>query len=150
MTATQTILTLDSVRSRLVEILDALDVAGATFAGSDRRRAERWAYRRRLHLRMQPVGDIARRLEVVTRNLSQGGIAFLYTTALDAGTACWVDLVTTDQWWRTACGVIVRSCRVRDDIHEIGVQWVTPLDTTLYVEHDRRIRAEVPWVGPDG
>lgn len=114
-------------------LLDKLDFAAAKLPSSSRRNSQRLAYRvESIPVTItHPGGSVARCL-VKARNLSAGGMSFLYGGFLHHGTECRIILKTLDAS-SVVVDATVRSCRlVQHHIHEVGVQFREKLDPTLF------------------
>ena len=79
-----------------------------------------------------PAGS-SRELSVVARNLSRGGMSFLSKRFLTPATRCTMRLRTLEQDRRTVVGAVRRCEPVGGGVHEVGVQFLQPIDTTQFV-----------------
>ena len=81
---------------------------------------------------------------VSTRNLSAGGLSFMYGGFLHSGTLCSIVLTDTQGELVKLLGV-VRSCRhVSKTLHEIGVQFTKKVDPARFVRTDARMTSNDP------
>lgn len=136
----------DNLRIRVDErdpILDKLDRAAAKSPPTSRRGSQRLAYRvEGIRVTItHPGGSVARCL-VKGRNLSAGGMSFLYGGFLHHGTACTIILKTTGER-PVVVEASVRSCRfVQQNIHEVGVQFREKLDPRLFCGPGTKVTSE--------
>ena len=78
------------------QILEQLDNAAGRGPDAGKRHSSRRRWRTSLKIRVtHPGGDI-RHVDVVTRNLSSGGLSFLNYGYLHSGSRCELQLITAD------------------------------------------------------
>lgn len=81
---------------------------------------------------------------VTTRNLSAGGMSFMYGGFLHTGTLCSIVLTDVKGEAVKLLGV-VRSCRhVAKSLHEIGVQFTQKVDPSRFVRGEARMTSNDP------
>ena len=114
------------------QILDDLDATRGRHPDAAKRRSSRRSWRKPLKVWItQPSGD-HRKIEVVTRNLSSGGLSFLYNGYLHVGTSCELQLITDDNAWVDIQGIIVRCRFVAGRVHEASVRFARSVDDSLF------------------
>jgi len=109
------------------KVLDALDLAAQSARpAQDGRRARRHPYRspevivRILSSRATDVPAYC----VPSRNISAGGLAFLYRQALAAGQKLEIHIPLLDEQSLCVLARVVRCRHVKGMVHEIGVEFV--------------------------
>lgn len=120
-------------RQELEELLDALDRREEAQYGAVRREP-RYPYRHydvKLHI-IEPSGT-QRTIRVITRNLSNHGLAFVHAGFLYPGTRCTADLITADNAWQRVGGVVVRCTLISGKLHDLGVRFDEPIDASRFV-----------------
>lgn len=128
------------------QVLDKLDTNPPTGRVKPRRGTEREAYRA-LPLEVEILETSSRNWVsylAAARNLSPTGIAFLIGQFVYPGTECRVYLVDRDNQRITHGGRIVR-CRYLAGtarLHEVGVQFESPIDLTHYLPRPSTNRTE--------
>ena len=123
------------------EIRHRPDGAQRSQPQQERRRAERRPWRRTLRITViQPGGD-QRRVEIVTRNISSTGMAFLHNGFLHNGTLCRMQLITVENAWVDVTAVVVRCRLVAGRVHEVGVRLNQPIDDGEFVSEKLHARA---------
>lgn len=121
-------------QARLNDLLKRLDESASTadpkeLPGAERRVHPRWRYRHynlRVHVE-HPRGGSSKLL-VGGRNLSAGGLSFIHTAALHAGSRCRIVLTRTDRRLQSVTGEIVSCRHVEGSLHEIAVRFVHTID----------------------
>ncbi len=117
-------------------ILDSLDEAAAQDARAAKRRSARRTWRRRLKITVaQPGGDLTS-AQVVTRNLSSGGLSFLNNGFLHVGSRCKLQLITADNAWVDVQATVVRCRYVAARVHEISVRFDEPVDEGQFASQE--------------
>ena len=71
--------------------------------------------------------------EVVTRNLSAGGLSFLQGGYLKVGTECTVQLTTADNARKTATATVVGCRHVGGRVHEVSARFTKPLEANDFI-----------------
>lgn len=110
------------------ELMAQLSTAGVA-AGAERRTEERLAYQKQAGMVVQmhhPGGTVANYM-VRARNLSSRGIAFLHGGFVYTGTRCVLALMTIDNKVMRVEGQVARCQHVRGHVHDIGVQFDSPI-----------------------
>lgn len=133
MSTSRTIRILPGTQTQLVELLDALDMAQEAFAQQDRRAGDRKPYRRRMRIGVVHPGGTDSVFEIVTRNLSAGGMSLIHGGYLHVGSTCELKLITTNNAWRKVTGRVVRCRLIRGRVHEIGVKFQDPIDLSDFI-----------------
>ena len=118
------------------EILDELDAAAGRNSQVDKRRAPRRFWRKPLKLWITHPGGNRAKIAVLTRNLSCGGLSFLYTGYLHVGTRCEMQLITVDNAWVDIAATVVRCRYIVGRIHEVSLSFATPVDDSLFVSQE--------------
>ncbi len=114
-------------------LLDELDGRGSD-AADNLRNDSRYRFRLKgcvVHLQSATDGMPTSYL-VTTRNLSNSGLCFLHGTYLYAGTKCVTQLTSIHGAWQNVPAVVRRCAYLRDGIHEIGVQFITPIEASEF------------------
>jgi len=88
-----------------------------------------------------PEGDIVRFL-ACSRDISEGGMSLLHGGFVHAGSPCVVRVPTLGGPHRDLPGSIVRCALVEGRIHELGVQFQNPVDTSEFIEPRQTISDE--------
>jgi hypothetical protein len=65
------------------------------------------------------------------RNISSGGVAFLFDAAIEPGTRCMCRIVMPEGETMDAAGRIVRSAPIREGAFETAIQLDEPIDLDL-------------------
>ncbi len=118
-------------------LLDHMDRGSKNVEGGqdDNKRSERRVEFRDAQMLISiehPAGGISN-LQVITRNISSGGMSFLHGGYIHTRSRCKIRLARRQGSELTIQGT-VRSCRhVRDHIHEIGVQFDRKLDVQEFL-----------------
>lgn len=117
---------------RIEALLDRLEAANQS-PSTERRKQERYDYRTQTIVHIQQPGDSHFRSYVVpTRNLSEGGMSFLFGGFVHIGASCIIQLTTPNRIWREIPGKVV-SCRyVEGNIHEVMACFDKPIDASAY------------------
>ena len=120
-------------REKIDELLDRIDqLAGAQ---PDEASGETW-YRYRVYpltAQVTEPGGTTRSLQVIGRNLAPSGMNFVYNGFLHQGTKCEVQLTTIENAWQTVTGQVHRCRLIRDQLHDVGVQFVEAVDPARFV-----------------
>jgi CheY-like chemotaxis protein len=117
---------------QITAVLDRLDSEDSGHAPD--RRHQRYVYRIKalvVHMQ-QPGSSMTVPYGVPTRNISEGGIAFLHGGFVHVGTRCLVRLISTYGTWDDVWGAVVRSAYVTGSIHEVAVQFDRRIDPSAY------------------
>ncbi|MCP4594777.1 MAG: response regulator [bacterium] len=118
------------------QVLDSLDKSAGRDAGAANRRVARQTWRKQLKVIVaQPGGDV-RCIEVVSRNLSSGGLSFMHNGFLHAGTRCELQLVTADGAWIDVRAEVVRCRYVAGGAHEVSLRFDKPVDDSQFVSQE--------------
>jgi CheY-like chemotaxis protein len=122
-------------------VMDAMDEAAEAAAGHDpspraKKRSRRMSYRQQINCSIQHPGGGIATFAVSSRNLSQGGMAFLCNAFIHPGSQCTMALVTPQRQQVTAVGKIVHCHLVRGRIHEIGVKFNRPINLGSFIAAD--------------
>lgn len=116
-------------RGRVSRLLHQLDAAAE-------HEAERFASRRghvRCHVREFALFSLLKHNRVdamffvPVRNVSNGGAAFLHRCMLHNGETCALQFHLRDGTWIQATGKVVRCRHIEQMVHEIGIQFDTPI-----------------------
>jgi CheY-like chemotaxis protein len=122
---------------RLNRFLDDRDRATAQADSLPRRDFVRWPFRNAsLPLTVVHPGGSNSMFNVACRNLSSGGIGVLHSSYMHKGTRCFIGLPRTDGQRVTVEGTTVRCIHVSGTIHEIGIQFLKPIDAKQFVQLD--------------
>ncbi len=97
------------------------------------RRAKRRPWRKRFRVWITQPGGDRRRIEVVTRDLSSGGLSFVTPGYVHVGTRCEFQLITTDNAWVDVRGVVVRCRYVAGRLHEVGVRFEQSVEDSQFI-----------------
>ena len=112
-------------RSELDVILDALDANGE-HSHDELRQHRRVAFRAQNVLMLR--GESEEALTIATRNLSQGGVAFLFGQYMHVGERIRVALVDPQKGeWSYKGAKVVRCHHIAKMLHEIGAEFDTRL-----------------------
>lgn len=138
----------DSLRLSVQEhqaILEQMEQHSGVHPKAELRRSRRFRYVVPDGIIVQVSGATTSYL-VRPRNLSETGISFLHGSFLYPGTACSVTLKTIDGEQVLAGGRIVRCRCVRGRVHEVAVQFDSPIDIANFVRIDsaREIQKQPP------
>ncbi|HNQ22046.1 MAG TPA: response regulator [Phycisphaerae bacterium] len=114
-------------------MLDRLD-EGSDSAGADRRGSARYSYRvQGLLVKVRQPGDSSPTAFLVpTRNLSDGGVAFLHGSYVHCGSECSVQLLTTHGARQEARGTVVGCRLVEGGVHEVRVKFDDSVDVSAF------------------
>jgi CheY-like chemotaxis protein len=122
---------------RLNRFLDDRDRQSEQNENKPRRDFIRWPFRNScIALTVIHPGGANSVFNVACRNLSSGGIGVLHSSYMHKGTRCFVTLPRTDGQKALMEGTVVRCSHVSGNIHEIGIQFLKPIDAKQYVELD--------------
>jgi CheY-like chemotaxis protein len=118
----------------LTGILDELDACPSTPVSQNHRIDERFRYRKkRLTAWIQQPGDAApKKHSVLPRNLSEGGVGFLHSGFVHTGSKVTVQLITLHGTWQDVEGLVATCRHVRGALHEVGVQFLTHIQPSVY------------------
>lgn len=121
-------------------VLDSLDEAAGRDPGAAKRQAPRRVWRKPLKVLVTHPGGGQHTVEVVSRNLSTGGLSFLHNGFLHTGTQCGVQLVTAigDRVYVRA--TVVRCRYVAGKLHEVSLRFDTPVDDSRFVSQELAAR----------
>lgn len=110
-------------------VADAIHRATATDA-AERRASPRVRYDRVATLQLQAfdLKHQATGFHVKPRNVSDVGLSFLHDHALAKGTPCRVTLVSRRGNEHPIDGRVTRSVNVLGQVHEVAIQFDTPID----------------------
>ena len=112
--------------------LDSLDAAVAAQNG-ERRRALRACYRRSLPAKIvMPFGLGNTWRSVSCRNVSLGGVAFLFGGSVCGLTRCRIRVPTRQRSQHEIGGTVVGCRRVGSSLYELGVRFDLPLNERMY------------------
>ena len=131
---------LDKLLNRLDEVSKAYD------AGAENRRAhQRKSFREIIILVTSKRGDQEVSFIVNTRNISDGGVAFLHDEILEPGTPCEVRILQVCGDWLDFSGEITRCSKIVEGTYEVGMRFqeVIDIDELQFVQ-DVRV-ASVPF-----
>lgn len=131
---------LNMSRQELELVLDSLD-HDPSGKGSTKRQAARMAYRETgIELEIfQPGGST--RILVACRNMSRTGLGFLHSSYLHVGTEVIATLPHRTLKQVKVEGTLVRCRHVKRHIHDVGVQFKTPLNLHDFMEIDTLAQA---------
>jgi HPt (histidine-containing phosphotransfer) domain-containing protein len=124
--------------TNLEVLLDTLDKAAATHSASPesartRNRAGRATYRRQISISIEHPGGGIVKLQVATRNIAPGGMSFLCSTFIHAGSSCLARLLTPHEEEICIEGEVVHCHLVRGRIHEVGIRFKSPIETRGFI-----------------
>ena len=117
------------------QLLNSLDEAEGRHTNAGERRAKRRTWRKPMKIVVTHPGGGQRTVEVVTRNLSRGGLSFLNNGFLHLGTPCELQLVTANNAWVDVQATVVRCRYVAGRVHEISLRFDEPVDDSQFVSH---------------
>ena len=130
--------------AKITEILDQLD-RDSNPAVRDKRATPRYYYRiEDCIVHLQPLnsnGVVA--YTVPTRNLSAGGMAFLNGGFVYTGTRCHVQLLNRRAAQISVEGTVVRCRHLTGNIHEIGIQFDSPINPAEFIDEAAKMRVLV-------
>lgn len=132
--------TLKNHSTTLDALLDAIERAQASFVSTERRTTERKRYRHRLEMRLGKSDGTEPPLLITSRDLSAGGIGFIYGGYLRMGLSCNIELITLDGTPVPIDGHVVYCRHVRGRIHQVGVRWNTLVHVDLFVPNQMTAR----------
>ena len=121
---------IDTFRTRGAEIdrlLDQMDEE-SDVPDENLRRHQRSVFRTRAVVCFAAAGsrDVSVPHVVATRNISQGGMAFLHWGFVHPGSRCAITVRSSEEKTRTLHGVVVRCTLVDGTTHEVAVQFDPP------------------------
>ncbi len=117
------------------QILDSLDEAAGQDAAAVARLGARRTWRKRLKVKLAKAEDL-RTVQVVTRNLSSGGLSFLNNGYLHVGTRCELQLITADNAWIDVQATVLRCRYVVGRIHEVNLKFDKPVDVDQFASQE--------------
>jgi len=116
---------------QVTDILDRLDAETTNKAGSSfKREKTRYSYRKKgvvFHLQ-QPGSNSSSPYLAPTRNLSEGGIAFLHGGFVHVGTRCAIQLIPTHGTWNNVVGTVMACNYLENNVHEVHVKFDHTID----------------------
>jgi hypothetical protein len=132
----------DQLRSALLDRLDAPTPATAKNinSGLNRRMHSRFQFRNSVNLELLNSDGKVERWTVFTRNLSAGGLSFLYHAALQPGALCQIKLPNLDGSAAKVCGTARVARLVAPGVFEVGLQFDQAIDPEQFVRVDDAIR----------
>jgi len=80
----------------------------------------------------QPGASETGAYQVIGRNISSGGLAFLYGGFVHNGTRCMMQLVTPHGSWNDVGGTVIRCRYLEANVHEVAVAFDHPIDPAQY------------------
>jgi CheY-like chemotaxis protein len=113
------------------QILDLLDRAAARDPAVAQRHAARRTWRKRMKVMLTDPAGNTHSTEVVTRDLSRGGLSFLNNNFMHMGTRCTLQLITADNVGVEIQATVVRCRHVAGRVHEVGLRFDQRLDQPL-------------------
>jgi CheY-like chemotaxis protein len=123
--------------AKLNRFLDDRDRQGEQSENKPRRDFVRWPFRSTcIALTVEHPGGSNSVFNVACRNLSSGGLGVLHSSYMHTGTRCYVTLPRTDGHKTVVEGTVVRCSHVSGNIHEVGIQFLKPIDARQYVALD--------------
>lgn len=125
-----------SERAR-AELLNGLDAGSEDAAptGRNKRAQTRYPYRAtHIALDVQHPGGGMQRWLVVPRNLSAGGVGFVYKGFLHLGTLCVVTMGAKSGEIKRVSGEVVACRLLKAPIHEIGVRFHEKIDPAAFCD----------------
>ena len=122
--------------AELAKLLDRLDQAAdvTTAELAVRRAHSRRTYRVKGAAVIVTQGGVTASFGAPTRNISEGGLAFIHRNMLHVGTPCAAVLLTKDGTWRTVSAVVVRCRHLEGMLHEVGIKFGEEIDLSDIVE----------------
>ncbi|MBN1345064.1 MAG: response regulator [Phycisphaerae bacterium] len=117
-------------------LLAQMDRETNDFNGSNRRREDRPPYRPEEGLRIQlfHAEGVKANLQVIPRNISRNGLAFLHGSYVHLGTKCITLLQTLDGRLLEVRGEVIRCTHYRGNVHEVAVQYDSTIDLEDFVQ----------------
>lgn len=106
-------------------------------SGAMKREFVRWPFQvTTVKLVLIHPGGTPSTIHVACSNLSAGGIGVLHRTYVHKGTKCVVTLPKVDGTLADVEGTVVRCTHVQGTIHDVGIQFNTPVTARDYVKLD--------------
>jgi CheY-like chemotaxis protein len=128
--------TINHDANALGRLLDDLD-AKSSGKQNAKRQFVRWPYRvAAVKFTIQHLAGSASTIYVACRNLSSGGIGVLHRAYVHKGTRVTVELPRVDGEVVPIEGIVVRCVHVSGTIHDVGVQFNTPVQARDFVNLD--------------
>ena len=123
--------------NQLDEFLDRQDAKDSGRPGTDQRHFVRWPFRE-ISVKTSVVegGSSARELWLAVRNVSNSGISALHSSFIYPGSTCELTLPTRHQDDGAPLvlrGCVVRCIHIEGIIHEIGIRFDQPIDSSKFV-----------------
>ena len=115
-------------------ILGQLDQPATVMKALTRRHNRRYSHAVRFAIRIQHPGGTDGNFIGRTRDVSAGGVAFLHGSFLHMNTRCQVLLPGRDGRWLGLAGTVVRCRYIEGNVHEVGVQFQTPVDLSTVID----------------
>ena len=115
------------------QVLDSLDDAAGRHPAAAQRQVARRTWRKRMKITFTQPGGDQRLDEVVTRNLSGGGMSFLTSGFFHIGTRCGMQLITADNAWVEMQATVVRCRYVAGHMHEVSVRFDEPVNEDQFI-----------------
>ncbi len=97
------------------------------------RRAPRRRWRKRLKVKLVEPGGSKRIIDIITRNLSSGGLSFLNNGYLNLGTRCLLQLTTVEDASVNVQGTVVRCRYIAGRLHEVSLKFDEPIDDSQFM-----------------
>ena len=124
--------TIRMTEAQIQKTLDQLDHSSPP--PSPARKSPRYSFRpKALIVRMrQPGATETGAYQVIGRNISSGGIGFLYGGYVHNGTRCTMQLVTPHGSWNDVAGTVIRCRYIEANVHEVAVSFDHVIDPAQY------------------
>lgn len=116
-------------------IVNELDRSSLNSPGKDKRKNKRLSYTKAAGLTLEVThpGGTTVRFVVKPRNISRTGLSVLHGGFVHAGTPCSVPLRNLTGQTVPVKGRVVACRHIRGRVHEVGVEFVSPIDITRFV-----------------
>ncbi len=124
--------TLRAARSKLDDILDALD-RGQLGEGESERVDATHRYRKRLSVTVTQPGGSKATFDVMARSLDTHSLSFLHGGYLHLGSECTLQLITMDNAWQTVTAVVAECHHLGGRLHEVTARLLQPVDVDEFV-----------------
>ena len=135
MTDTRLTRTLRIPPRELEALLDSVDQSSTGRPGSSKRRSRRWSLRSAgIVLTLQAQAGGHTHFLVAPRNLSSTGIGVVHGGFIHLNTRCVVSLRTKSGATRSIQGKIVKCRLMRGSLHDLGVEFLEPINPLDFVE----------------
>ena len=130
-------------QQQITHLLDQLDALAAADGAIERRSSVRLSYRRSgIKVAVHHPGGTSSVRQVVTRDLSTGGIGFIHSGYLYRGTRIDVLLPRHDRSGEDVIhGTVIECIHVKGAWHSIGVKFAEHISTRLYVDAEKGVSA---------